>query len=190
MQLGTDAIGLFHSIDWGNFPSYFSGLALLSTLYIISRDRGEKRREQASTIAAWSEPRGDVTVVLVRNASDLPCWRVTITGAAGNKPVRDGSWSLRLSKFDDDITWMFKPLRLSTVGPGQTIEAAQFSEHRRAVRVDNMYFTDAAGRKWVRRRGDLARVRRELVSSGFRRARYWYLKKRARRNPTPTSASR
>ena len=171
--IGTGAVDLFHAIEWGTFPSYFGGLALIFTVYLINRDKLEKRQEQATKIAAWSELQGDVPVVLVRNASDLPCWNVTVTGAAGNKPRKDARQPLRLSKFDDDVSWMFKPLRISAIGPGQTVAAAQFSERRRVVRVENVFFTDAAGARWIRRRGNLERVRRSLLMGTLRRAGYW-----------------
>jgi hypothetical protein len=79
--------------DWGNLPSWFSGLSFTAAAIVIVRDRRHRQRKQVDDIGVWGNFHGDdgmkellpdslAMVILpkisVRNASNLPARVVSI----------------------------------------------------------------------------------------------------------------
>jgi hypothetical protein len=142
---------------WGNVPSYFGGIALILTVVILMRDRRERIRSQADHIAAWvqrSQDPKEAHRVVIKNASNLPCTRVTVWFTEGYRsPTK-----LRLSKtFGADTDRQRKPRYLHAVGPDETGVVYETLED---IAIRGVEFTDAAGRRWTRVDDKLKRTRR------------------------------
>lgn len=140
--------------DWGSVPAYFGGLALLLTVYTLVRDRSERRRKQASQVAAWAESRvsedGRRYYITMRNASDLPVTDVRLVVASEKTLVR-----LRIRK--DRVPE--GPLKhhftyIPTFPPDATQEVGGFDKPT-PIAVQSLEFSDSSGRRWLRSHGRL-----------------------------------
>ena len=152
------------SVDWGNLPAYFGGLAFLATVGIIGRDHRERIREQANHLAAWVDADGEKQEVVVRNASDLPVFRIAVYLRGPAKSPR-----ISLSKYAaDSATGYLKPQRRGSIGPGATVTLKAYEIG--PVRVIGLDFTDAAGVQWERRGSKL----RKASGLSWVRFRRWF----------------
>lgn len=142
-------------VNWGTFPSYFGGVALMLTAWTMFRGQRADVREQANQVAAWVASEDGKTVLKMKNASSLP-----ITAARVVPAYRERT-GVSLAKDNAAATRQGKPLYLpSGVGPDQTVTVRSYDEGT-TVRVVSFYFTDARGRDWKRFNGRLTRVRRK-----------------------------
>jgi hypothetical protein len=155
-------MGFFEGIsevNWGTFPSYFGGIALLLTAWTMFQGQRADVREQANKVAAWVDRQDGKTVLKMKNASDLPITSAYVV------PGYNERNALVLAKDDASATRKGKPLYLpSGVGPDQTVVVRTYDEGT-TVRVISFYFTDARGRRWKRIGGKLTKVRLKNPSS-------------------------
>jgi hypothetical protein len=132
--------GSWHA-EFGTVPNWIAAigttLAFFVTLVVLFLDRGERRRRQASQVAAWLA-RGETHVTLyLANSSDLLVYdvRVDVQFLGQSYPER---------KF---------PL----LGPNSELEDITFplpgnKEISNAFLGTQITFTDSAGRRWRRSR--------------------------------------
>lgn len=165
-------------------PAYFGGIALMATIFILWRDRTEKIREQAQKVAGWVSKDDSYYYISVRNASDLPCSRLTVLGNAGYHRDSEGRVRISLSKFEGDgVDGHLKPGYFSVIGPGATIETHKVPSKRGPVRLRKIEFMDAAGRNWSREEGALRVRRPSRARAIFHRVRRWVRRKVGKDRP-------
>lgn len=146
-------------VNWGTFPSYFGGMALLLTAWTMYQGRRADIREQANKVAAWVDEKEDgKTVILMKNASDLP-----ITSARV-EPAYRAKTGISLAKDDAAATRHGKTIYLTSgVGPGQTVTVRNYEGE--TVRVVGFSFMDARGQRWRRVNGKLFKVHYRKVNA-------------------------
>ncbi|WCN83165.1 hypothetical protein [Micromonospora sp. LH3U1] len=132
------------NVDFGNVPTWISGLGTTGALLINSillrkafKERGEmleeKRRDQASLVTAWLDP--DSRSIKIRNGSEAAidnCF-VFIDSRTGDK-----------KEFDLVEYWV------GAVPPKATNEVAPRTEQPRHWKLNGVQFQDSRGRLWTR----------------------------------------
>lgn len=157
------------SLDMGDVPTWINAVTTLGALVAAgvvvkvelgreARARAESESAQADLVAAWMARRPQAWVV-VRNSSTLPIYGVTILLKNAFRPLdpEQPHQELRFSRFFEVLPPGEEPASDLVNASGQPMRDPD--PELKAFLVVEVWFTDAAGRRWVRRStGNLERV--------------------------------
>lgn len=141
-QQGSQPTG--HFPDWGSFPAYFAGAALVIAVYSMGRDRRDRHRSQAVKVAAWTENHEDGYTIFVRNKSDLP---VTSVAVWFNEGFKDPS-AIHFGKPPRADRRRTHPERIDILPPDATVTMGPYKPG--PVWVTSLQFSDSNGSLWTR----------------------------------------
>lgn len=185
----------WHSVEWGNVPSWISGVlssvSILLAFYIILRDRRKVEREQVNKLVVIVERRSIKRDRLTHHISlinsstqpfyDVSSWVCRIDNKEGRRrqyaPTPNQWWKYRL---------YIRRLRWSAIKGGRdSVAVMQGSEHVRILRPDDeatigvntavypgnyrllIDCMDAAGRYWLIDPVTKATLRMDVLRGGI-----------------------
>lgn len=157
------------SLDMGDVPTWIGAVTTLGALVAAgavvkvelgreARAKAEAESAQADLVAAWIARRAEAWVV-VRNSSTLPIYGVTILIKNTVRPLdpEQPDPKMRFSRFFEVLPPGEEPASGLVNDEGKPMRDPD-PELKASLGVE-VWFTDAAGRRWVRRStGQLERV--------------------------------